>query len=201
MADPNLLQVLRLPLVSGDAGTALKAPGSAVLTQSLARVFGNTDPIGQTLVLRSVDTGTYSGPFTGALGRAVDYHVTAVLKDLPAETHLQAQIFTPPPPEVLDDPPADFGQEALTYVRLARGASPAALNRQLPAFVARHIPPGPLMGSGFGLELVPLAELHLPSVRLDNPGDINPMGDRTLLAATVGIGALILLTALSTSWA
>jgi putative ABC transport system permease protein len=191
-ADPNLLQVLKLPLVSGDASTALTGTRSAVLTQALARrVFGDADPIGRTFVLRSLENGRV----TGALGPPADYLVTAVLKDLPAETHLQADMFTPPPPEVLDDPPAPFGQEALTYVRLARGATPGEINRQLPAFVVRHIPTGPLMGSGFGLELVPLRELHLPSVHLDSIGDITPNGDRTILAAMIGVAGLILLTA------
>jgi len=190
--DPNLLEVLKLPLVAGERGSALMAPDSLVLTQTLARkYFGDADPIGRTLVLHDAE----NGQITGALGTGRAYRVTAVLRDLPLETHLKAQIFTLTEPEALDDPPNPYGQEALTYVRLAPGATAASVNRQMPAFVARHIPLPLPNGGGFALTLAPLSELHLPRTRLNDPGDINPYGDRTILATTAAVALLILVTA------
>ena len=191
--DPNMLQVLKLRLLEGDPTTALTAPGSVILTKARARkFFGDADPMGQTLILLPMDD---NGPVTGGLGPPVAYHVTGVLQDLPPETHLKAQIFTPTDPAALDDPPATWGGEALTYVRLAPGASVDAMNRQMQAMVGRHIPQRPLLDKHMTIELAPIGELHLPRKHIDDPGDINPIGDRTILGAVIGVGALILLTA------
>jgi len=191
--DPNMLRVLKLRLLEGDPDTALSAPGSLILTKARARkFFGDADPLGQTLLLRPLDD---NGPVSGQLGKPMAYHVTGVLQDLPSETHLKAQIFTPTEPDAIDDPPATWGGEALTYVRLAPGASAEALNRQMQAMVARHIPQRPLLDKHMNIELAPIGELHLPRKHIDDPGDINPIGDRTILGAVIGVGALILLTA------
>lgn len=73
--DSNFLQVLNYPLVAGDAATCLSGVNSIVITQTAAKkYFGNTPPIGKTLVFDE-----YAKPFT----------VTAVLKDIPAQSSLQ----------------------------------------------------------------------------------------------------------------
>ncbi len=187
-ADANLLQVLKMRTVEGDPATALSAPDSVVITRSVARrYFVDADPLGRTLMIGEVtlaDLGGVSSPPT-------ERRVTAVLEDLPAETHLKTQVFMPEPAAARDDQPTSFNQGALTYVRLARWASAETANRALPAIVRRRIPPPRRVE----LRLVPLSELHLPRVKVDFPGDIAPTGDRTLLMVAAGVAALILLTA------
>ena len=78
-AGSDFLNIFRFPLVAGNAGLALQAPESIVLTQSTARaLFGNTDPIGKTVLV---------------FGNEV-LKVTAVLKDIPHNSTLQFDIIT-----------------------------------------------------------------------------------------------------------
>ncbi|NJB70233.1 putative ABC transport system permease protein [Saonia flava] len=74
--DATVFDVFSWPLISGNPNTALEAPYSIVLTESMAKkYFGNEDPMGKTL--------------DGAGGRANDgiYTVTGVMKDVPSNSH------------------------------------------------------------------------------------------------------------------
>ncbi len=69
--DAQFFSVFDFPFVRGDPQTALLQPYTAVITQTMARrLFGQADPIGQTVTL----VERYYGG---------DYQITGVLKDLP----------------------------------------------------------------------------------------------------------------------
>jgi putative ABC transport system permease protein len=73
-ADSSVVQVFDFHRVAGDPFDALSTAGTLVLTRSAAtRLFGNANPIGQKLVYND------NSPM----------FVTAVIEDLPANTHLQ----------------------------------------------------------------------------------------------------------------
>src|SRR3990172_2911443 len=77
-ADPSLFRMFAFDWVVGDPATALDLPNSLVLTESIARkYFGNEPPMGQYLKLEN----------------GVDFLVTGVIRDLPGNTHLNAEIF------------------------------------------------------------------------------------------------------------
>lgn len=163
-ADANLLQVLKLRTVEGDPGTALAAPDSMVITRSVARrYFGDADPLDRTLMVGEVAPAAMGG----ASSPLTERRITAVLEDLPGETNLKTQIFIREPAATGDDKPPTFDQRALTFVRLARWASPETADRALPEIVRRRIPPPRRVE----LRLIPLSELHLPRVKVDFPGD------------------------------
>ena len=88
-ADPEVFDVLPLPAAAGDLRTALQRPDGLVLTRRMARkYFGTELPLGQTI----------------EIDREYTMRVTAVLEDLPSNTHLNAEIFAsalalPPLPE------------------------------------------------------------------------------------------------------
>ncbi|HMG92074.1 MAG TPA: ABC transporter permease [Chryseolinea sp.] len=72
-ADENFFKIFSFELISGNAATALKDPKSLVLTESSSmRIFNTTDALGKIV---SVDT--------------VDFKVTAVIKDIPLNSHLR----------------------------------------------------------------------------------------------------------------
>jgi len=79
-AGEEFLQVFPLPLVSGDAATALKRPGSAVvITESMARsLFGKEDALNKMVRFRS-----------GLL------KVTAVVRDMPRNSSFHFDILLP----------------------------------------------------------------------------------------------------------
>ena len=71
-ADQDVFDIFSYHLVAGNMQTCLKAPNTIVLTASLARrIFGKTDPMGQTLGLK---------------GRPLK--VTGVMADLPGNSDL-----------------------------------------------------------------------------------------------------------------
>ena len=52
VADPSFLKIFSFPLVKGNAGTALTAPNTAVITELTAKkYFGDTDPLGKVITL------------------------------------------------------------------------------------------------------------------------------------------------------
>ncbi|MEJ1236634.1 ABC transporter permease [Chryseolinea sp. T2] len=72
-ADPSMLRIFTLPMLSGDAATALSRPYSIVLTETSAKkLFGSDDAIGKSI---HIDT--------------LDYEVTGILKDVPFFSHIQ----------------------------------------------------------------------------------------------------------------
>ena len=72
-ADQDVFDIFDYRLLAGDVKTCLQAPNTIVLTSSLARrIFGKTDPMGQTLRLK---------------GRPLK--VTGIMADLPGNTDLR----------------------------------------------------------------------------------------------------------------
>lgn len=79
--DSNFLQVFDFKILEGSAATALIKPGSIVITQGMVKkYFGNEEAVGKTLLL-----GQSKKPFL----------VTAVLKDIPAQSSIQFDFLTP----------------------------------------------------------------------------------------------------------
>jgi putative ABC transport system permease protein len=72
-AEPSALRIFTLPMLKGNATTALSEPYSIVLTETSAKkLFGAEDAFGKTIHFDSLD-----------------YHVTGVLKDVPFFSHFQ----------------------------------------------------------------------------------------------------------------
>ena len=75
--DTDFLRQFSFPLIQGNPATALKDPGGLVLTQTVAKaVFGNTDPIGQTVEIKK-DTSWQS------------FIITGIAKDIPTNSSLK----------------------------------------------------------------------------------------------------------------
>ncbi len=84
-ADSNLLQMFTYPVLQGDdAASLLKRPDGIVITENTAkRYFGDAGrAIGKTVIVGNTIAGT-------------NMVVTAVLKDLPANSHLKFDILMP----------------------------------------------------------------------------------------------------------
>ncbi|MBD3630820.1 ABC transporter permease [Cyclobacterium sp.] len=97
--DSTVFDIFSWEVIQGDPKTALVAPYSMVMTESTAkRYFGNEDPIGKTL----------KGSDSPGRSNAGDYTVTAVIEDIPANSHfsfnmlLSLSTFRQYWPEVFD---------------------------------------------------------------------------------------------------
>lgn len=152
IADPNVFEFFDLEFVSGDPGSALARPTDIVMSERAAeRYFGNEDPIGQTLNLMD----------------QADVTVTAVIRDLPPNTHIAFEIIGS-----IDVVPMLLGQQELlswgsnnyyTYLRLPQGHDPASLAGQFEDFLVRHWNPNAANFSRLGLQSLP--DIHLTSDR------------------------------------
>lgn len=81
--DPDFLDVLKLPLVSGDRATALASPTSIILSQAMARKYFGTDRvIGRSLVLSEGS-------------RKQSHTVSAVFADPPPNSTLHFLMLAP----------------------------------------------------------------------------------------------------------
>ena len=126
-ADSGLFNLFDYPLVEGDLATALKEPFSVVLSETTAKkYFGSTDPIGQTMLFS--DSGFIA-------------KVTGVMKDLPENSTVKADLFVSMATELRFRDSSDYrwGRfNATSYLMLKPGASTAALQAQFKPFIDRH---------------------------------------------------------------
>jgi putative ABC transport system permease protein len=185
--DPSFFDIFRLPFAHGAAAGALPDTNSVVLTEREAiRQFGTSDAVGRTLTL-------------GAGEDQHDYRVSAVLRDLPANSNLRlAIIFRYNPAEVDAMPPAQRGWGNMNqqhYVRLRPGADAAAINAAFPAWEHRVVAPQIIDGRPVSqadimdLKLVPITGVHLGDAQL---GALTPGGNPRALA-TFALVALLTL--------
>ena len=152
IADENVFEFFNLEFISGDPDTALARPTDMVLTRRAAeRYFGDEDPMGQTL------------RFMGQ----VDVTITAVIEDLPDNTHMKFELLGS-----MAAIPMMMGPEQLenwgsnnyyTYLRLPQGYNPDDLESRFPDFLDKHRGEGDSEGNALGLQK--LTEIHLTSNR------------------------------------
>lgn len=77
-ADPAIFDVFDFKIIDGATTGALDKPGSIVITETLAKkIFGSENPIGKTV----------------KLNQTTDLNITAVLADLPKNSHLQFDLL------------------------------------------------------------------------------------------------------------
>ena len=200
LVDPNFLQVIALPLTAGDPASVLARPDSVVLSQTMARkYFGNGDAVGKTI---TVGTERCNDLYQDCQVKQQALIVTGILRDLPHNTQLKAELLMPNNSSVLP-----VNQETKEnwlynsgwgYVRLAPGADPDAVTAKFRAIIDRLVDPAKLLhakmrGSAFlSPILTPFADVHLSTDRF---GSQTSPGSWALVYGSAAIGALILLIA------
>ncbi|HEV3413531.1 MAG TPA: ABC transporter permease [Puia sp.] len=150
--DPDFFTVFDFPLLEGNRNHPFTDDHSIVITQSVARkYFGNTDPMGKTLVF----------------DKKVNFTVTAVLADFPANSSINYDIIFPMDLKAhtftgngdwktIDE---DLGNFLYTiYIQLKPTASPAAVESKLSAIYRDKKGPD---GKTDFFTLQPLSSLHL----------------------------------------
>jgi len=162
-ADSTLLQVFTFPLIKGNAETALTRPDAVLITEDVAKkYFGNEDAVGKILKRDNKDNVV----------------VTGVLKNIPANSHLQFDLIMPMSAiaqtdwRLKDNIWASY--DFYDYIQLDENfkATPAALagiSRQVNKIVGEHI-----KENAPDIKLQPLADIHLRSdYRSNLPGQGN----------------------------
>ncbi len=161
-ADSNLFRVFTYKFIQGNANTALTAPNSLVLTQSLAeKYFGDHKSyIGKTLENANGDV----------------YKITAVIKDVPKNSHIIFNALIS-----RSSLPADFannwgGFGFYTYVLLKPHVNAVAFQKKLAPVYDKYLAP---IFAQFNIKmrfgLQPITSIHLHSDATNEPEDLGSM--------------------------
>lgn len=170
--DSNFFQVFTLPLIQGDAATALTEPNTVVITKALAKkYFGNDDPMGKVISFKD--------------GKAA-YTVTGMIDKVPVNSHFHFELFASMASLPESREPTWMSSNFFTYLVLAEGYDYKKLEAKLPGVVEKYIGPQMLQEMGMTLadfrsknndisfHLQPLTDIHLHS---DFTGDLSSSGD------------------------
>ncbi len=161
-ADSTVFEVFTLPMVVGNPQKALADPQSVVITQSTARkYFGTDNALNQVL---KFDNGELR-------------HVTAVIADIPAQSHFQAD-FLLPLHETKDAKANKWGNHIFnTYLLLKSGTNPKSVEAKFEQVLQTYLDPAlrrffqtslaetRKKGNDFSYSLMPLRAVHLYSDR------------------------------------
>jgi putative ABC transport system permease protein len=154
LADTNFFDVFSFPWLLGDRATALREPGSIVLTQAMAtRCFGEENPLGKTIL-------RWNQPLI----------VTGVIADIPEQSHLKFQAIIPLQWQ-LGAWKAESGLQgrenkwfwigAYTYILLQPSADVAQAEAKLPGIINKYFPERYKANGAYKLQ--PLTDIHLKS--------------------------------------
>lgn len=176
--DPAIFRVFTLAFESGSAATAFTQLNDAVITHSTAeKYFGNENPLGKALHYENED-----------------YVVTAVLEDVPANSHLQFNILLNYNKYIqLTDGAANTSwgwSDFYTYLLLKPGTNAKALQAKMPDFAQRYM--GDEMkknGYTVSFQVQPLKDIH---TRSDYDYEMSGSGNLYYLKY-LGIAALFIL--------
>lgn len=131
LVDSTFFDIFNFPFSAGSPEHVLSAPNSIVLSRPVAdRLFGDENPIGKTI---TINDAWGKNPFT----------VTGVVGESRSKSSIHANMFIKMNPNgfggsLLENTEWAGNNFAYSYVKLAPGASPEALEKQLPAFLDRH---------------------------------------------------------------
>ncbi|MGA0559781.1 ABC transporter permease [Larkinella sp. VNQ87] len=184
VASESFFKIFSYPLLAGDPATVLAEPNTVALSESVARrLFGNQDPLGKTIRLNQE--------------KAVK--VTGVYQDMPANTHLHADLLIPHRTfiqEMGPDNNPDNGwlwDGALSYLLLRPDADPKALEAKFVPYIEKTI--GAELkkyDAGAVYTLQPLQDIHLYSHLME---EAEPNGDGNTVYLLLGIAFFIVVIA------
>jgi putative ABC transport system permease protein len=187
-AESNFFDVFTIPFRQGDPKTALREPGTMVITESIARkYFGDGEAMGKTL---ATDFGEYT--------------VTGVMEDITANAHVTFKMLVTLSGNRFMNLNSWVALNTYTYLLLKPGTSPDALAAKFPemvrtnarsqiefwrgaAFLEEHAKD---LGDQYFLQ--PLSDIHLRSLL---EFEIEPNGDITYVYLFGGMSLFILFIA------
>lgn len=189
-ADSTLFDVFTLPVIAGDAKTALNEPNTVVVSESAAKkYFGTVDAVGKTIETNDNNSTLYK--------------VTAVIKDIPHNSHFNfSMIFS------MDNVRYQWGNflshNHQTYLLLKPGTDPKEFEKNFSPFIDKYVVPQAAefmqiksmdefekAGNKLEYSLMPLTDIHLNSDRIPEMG-INGNRQYVYIFSVIALVVLIL---------
>ncbi len=185
-ADSSVFDIFTIPLLQGNAKTALAEPGAVVLSESMAaKYFGDENPVGKVI------TGDDLYEFT----------ITGIMADMPGNSHFHfdflASYASLAPYNLYNEPSTmqnqGFNHDVFTYLLLREGQEPEDLERKFPEFLDRHL--GDML-EGIGIVarpfLQPITDIHLHS---NMEAELGPNSDIRYVYIFSSLAVFVLLIA------
>ncbi|MDN5200983.1 ABC transporter permease [Fulvivirgaceae bacterium BMA10] len=119
-ADPEILEILEIPMVYGEQSRALTAPNTMVISKRKAdKYFPDQNPVGQIVLLNEDD--------------AEPYKIGGVMENFPSNSHLQSDfLLTLSQKEFWPGSQTSWGGNVYdSYIKLKEGADPVSLEPKL----------------------------------------------------------------------
>ena len=150
-ADPSVFDIFTIPFVEGNPQTALSAPHSLVISQSIAKkYFGNENPVGKAILF-----DTFIGKW--------EFTVTGVIQDYPKNSHIFFNMLAPY--KFLEDKLSwlkSWGTNSLgTYILLKNNVNANEVEKKFPEFLKSSMPKD--SQSDLQMYLQSLKDIHLYS--------------------------------------
>ncbi|MBO6496232.1 MAG: ABC transporter permease [Roseivirga sp.] len=179
-ADSTIFEIFDYDFISGNPETALEAPNSIVINESMAKkIFKNENPVGQTL---------QSGG-----NREMSLQVTGVYKDVPKSSHLIAEALVSWKTIFPGDDPGWGSWGVYSYVLVNEGVGKEELQVKLDSTVTKYIAPifEPI---NIQVQMIPvlLQDIHLNS---EFEGEPVPAGDIKYVRIFTAIAIFLIIIA------
>lgn len=181
--DSTVFDVFSWELLEGDPKTALVAPFSVVLTESIAKkYFGDEVALGKTM----------KGSEVAGRSNPGDYTVTGIMQDLPSNSHfkfntlLSLSTFKQSRPEVFD---AWGYVDTYTYFLAGEQFDKAAFEAKIPEFIKRRA--GENNGPNYTVVIEPLKDVYLKTEAQRQPGDTGSL-QNIYVFSIVGLFILVI---------
>lgn len=186
LADSNFFQIIPYKFKEGNSRTALTAPNTVVISESIAQKLFGSQPALDKIVRISSNT---NGDTT--------FRITGVFTQPDAPSHIDANFFLSFPGGNMDgfanDSPSLANNNMFnTYVMLKEGVDAKSLEQKFPSFIQRHLGEDlKKMGKQRKYFMLPIADIHLSGIGKG----IASGGSKTTLFILASIAVLTLLIA------
>jgi putative ABC transport system permease protein len=191
LVDPNFFSIFTLPMIKGDAKTALAQPDGIVLTEETAKkYFGKEEPVGKIIKIKTDSSRVYK--------------VTGIIKNIPANSHFHFDAFGSLTSWANATSDTWLAGGYHTYLLLNPGTDLKKMEAKFPAMVAKYM--GPQIqqqmglslkefitkGNSLGFTLQPLKDIHLNS---NTTTEFEPGGNETYVYIFGGVAIFMLIVA------
>lgn len=171
--DNNIFKLFSFNFISGSPENALSDPTSMVITASLANeISPNKSPIGQSIF--------YQGE--------MEYVITAVVEDIPENSHFQAEVFVSMEGRKAAWNMEDYNHTTSIYLLLNKNTDPESLIKPLQVHKDKYMPHN---AESITFQIQPLSDVHLYS-KHTIWGQNHKKSDITLVYMFVIIGILVI---------
>ena len=191
IAEPQYFDIFKYQWLQGNAATALNEPFKVVLSEKEAYAYFGRMPleniIGKQVFYQDIYVNDSLPLTVSGIVRDWGENTDLAFKDFISFATIEHSFLKR---LIQLDHWGNWSPTTQGFVKLAKGVTPAQVERQFPRFIAAHLPPFP--GHEAGVSLQPLSDIHFNGAYRD---DFTRHAHLPTLYALMGIAAFILVIA------